>query len=52
MPRFDTNLIMTALTTDKLHRDILKKREEQAKLNPSRFSDWAEAKKRIQDRAS
>jgi len=31
------------------HRDILRVREEQVKYNPSGFSDWAEAKKRIQD---
>jgi hypothetical protein len=34
------------------HREVLRVREEQAAYNPSSFSDWSEAKKRIQDRTS
>lgn len=34
------------------HRDVLRVREEQVKYNPSSFSDWEEAKKRIQDKLS
>jgi hypothetical protein len=43
---------MTAPSADNWHREILKEREEQAKLNPAQFSDWNEAKKRIQDRTA
>jgi hypothetical protein len=34
------------------HREVLRVREEQATYNPSSFSDWSEAKKRILDRTS
>ncbi len=34
------------------HHTILCVREEQAKYNPDRFSDWEEAKKRIQGNLS
>ena len=34
------------------HREILRVREEQAEYDSSKFSDWSEAKKRIQDRTS
>lgn len=34
------------------HRDVLLIREEQVKYGTSSFSDWSEAKKRIQDHTS
>ena len=34
------------------HREILRVREEKAQYDSSKFSDWNEAKKRIQDRTS
>jgi hypothetical protein len=43
---------MTTPDADKRHREILEEREKQAKLNPSQFSDWDAAKKRIQDRTA
>jgi hypothetical protein len=60
-PRFGTfafddliwyEFAMTAPATDKLHRDILQEREEQARLNPDQFTDWDEAKKRIRDQTT
>jgi len=47
-PFSGTNPVMTMPSADKLHRYILKAREEHAKLNPDQFIDWDEAKKRIQ----
>ncbi len=34
------------------HGDVLMAREEQVQYGKSQFSDWQEAKKRIQDRTS